>query len=155
VQEIFDTGEFETVYNITVSDWHTYFVRTALTGITVWSHNAGTGGCAPVNKGKVGEAMSEAEAIAAGERIRGKQPTFELPSGRRTRPDTLTDTPAGDLKVREAKNGPTARLSEGQAELRDVIATGGTVIPRGRRAAQAGLTPGQPVSVKHFEEDHY
>jgi hypothetical protein len=41
VQEIFDTGEFETVYNITVSAWHTYFVRT--TSECVWAHNVACG----------------------------------------------------------------------------------------------------------------
>jgi hypothetical protein len=91
-----------------------------------------------------------------GEKIRGRQVTFELPGGRRTRPDTFTDTPAGGgLKVCEAKNGPTARLTPGQEELQDLVGAGGTVIPRGRRSADAGLTPGVPINIRHYEEDRF
>jgi RHS repeat-associated protein len=113
------------------------------------------GGIAAVNKGKAGEKLSEKEAVAAGEKIRGKQVTFELPSGNRTRPDLLTETKQGKLKVREAKNGPTADLTPGQKELKQTSETGGSVIPRGQRAEAAGLKPGVPVKIPHFETDKY
>lgn len=124
-------------------------------GFSVWAHNAGTGGCGPVDKGKIGEALSEAEAAAAGEKVIGKQVTLELPSGKWPRPDNLTEAPGGGLKVREAKNGPSARLTPNQEELQEVIASGGSVTPRGRRARQAGLTPGVPVTIPTFEEDRF
>jgi hypothetical protein len=118
-------------------------------------NNVQRGGRTPTELGKRGEELSDAEAIAAGEQIRGKQVTFELPSGRRTRPDTLTEMKDGALKVREAKMGKNARLSDGQKELKQVIEEGGTVVPRGTRAKEARLEHGKQVRIKHFEEDRY
>jgi hypothetical protein len=152
VEEVRDTGRYETLYNVTVEGYHTYFVGSRAWGFSVWAHNYGKD---PVIKGEVGEALSELEAEAAGETIKGKQVTLELPSGRRARPDTLTETDQGNLKAREAKFGPTAKLTEGQLELQKVINAGGTVIPRGDNAEQAGLTPGVPVRIQQFEEDRF
>jgi RHS repeat-associated protein len=114
------------------------------------------GGIGPVLKGQAGEALSEAEAVAAGETVVGRQVTFELPSGRRTRPDLLTEpSSSGGLKIREAKHGPSAQLTRPQQELQGIVQGGGAVIPRGSKASKAGLTPGEPVKIKHFEEDRF
>jgi hypothetical protein len=40
VEEVYDTGEYETVYNLSVADWHTYFVGDENWGFDVWAHNA-------------------------------------------------------------------------------------------------------------------
>ena len=40
VQEIIDGGSQETVYNLRVSEYHTYFVGEASWGFSVWVHNA-------------------------------------------------------------------------------------------------------------------
>ncbi|HXD86543.1 MAG TPA: polymorphic toxin-type HINT domain-containing protein [Urbifossiella sp.] len=40
VEDLLDTGEFETVYNCRIADNHTYFVGTAEWGFAVWAHNA-------------------------------------------------------------------------------------------------------------------
>jgi YD repeat-containing protein len=40
VEEVFDTGEFETVYNVRVADYHTYFVGSEEWGFSVWAHNS-------------------------------------------------------------------------------------------------------------------
>jgi len=57
VEEVFDSGEFETVYNLRVSEHHTYFVGGKAWGFSVWAHNV----CqAP---GKVTEAMTEQYGI--------------------------------------------------------------------------------------------
>src|SRR5262249_35772950 len=40
VEEIFDNGEFATVYNLLVADYHTYFVGTEDWGFSIWAHNA-------------------------------------------------------------------------------------------------------------------
>jgi len=40
VTEIFDTGEWERVYNLRVAEWHTYFVGRDDWGFAVWVHNA-------------------------------------------------------------------------------------------------------------------
>jgi len=39
VSDLLDTGEWETVYNLKVSDFHTYFVGTEDWGFSVWAHN--------------------------------------------------------------------------------------------------------------------
>jgi hypothetical protein len=39
VEEVFDTGLFETVYNCRVADFHTYFVACAEWDFSVWAHN--------------------------------------------------------------------------------------------------------------------
>jgi RHS repeat-associated protein len=39
VEEVYDTGEYETVYNLQVADFHTYFVGAPEWGFSVWAHN--------------------------------------------------------------------------------------------------------------------
>lgn len=39
VEEVYDTGEFEPVYNLRVAHFHTYFVGCAEWGFSVWAHN--------------------------------------------------------------------------------------------------------------------
>jgi hypothetical protein len=40
VEEVLDTGEHETVYNLRVADYHTYFVGSREWGFSVWVHNS-------------------------------------------------------------------------------------------------------------------
>jgi len=40
VEECYDTGEYETVYNCRVAEWHTYFVGDEGWAFDVWAHNA-------------------------------------------------------------------------------------------------------------------
>jgi hypothetical protein len=40
LDDLLDTGEYETVYNCRVADHHTYFVGTEEWGFAVWAHNA-------------------------------------------------------------------------------------------------------------------
>jgi RHS repeat-associated protein len=40
VEEVYDTGEYETVYNLRVADFHTYFVGSEEWRFSVWVHNA-------------------------------------------------------------------------------------------------------------------
>jgi hypothetical protein len=40
VKEIADTGRWQTVYNMRVANWHTYFVGADEWGFDVWAHNA-------------------------------------------------------------------------------------------------------------------
>jgi hypothetical protein len=39
VTDILDTGEYEIVYNVRVSDWHTYFVKEDAWPEGIWAHN--------------------------------------------------------------------------------------------------------------------
>ena len=45
VEEVIDNGEQSVVYNLRVSDYHTYFVGSAEWGFSVWAHNA----CQPLH----------------------------------------------------------------------------------------------------------
>jgi hypothetical protein len=40
VEDVFDTGEWEVVYNLRIADYHTYFVTDWDWGFSVWAHNA-------------------------------------------------------------------------------------------------------------------
>ena len=40
VEDVLDTGEYETVYNLRVADFHTYFVGGTAWGFSLWAHNA-------------------------------------------------------------------------------------------------------------------
>src|SRR5262249_33243874 len=40
LEELLDTGEYATVYNMRVADYHTYFVGILRWGFSVWAHNA-------------------------------------------------------------------------------------------------------------------
>ena len=112
------------------------------------------GGAGPVNQGKAGVAQSRTDATARGETVTGGEVTVEMPSGRRSRVDTVTTTQDGSRNFVESKNGPNARLTPNQRELRDTLDSGGTVTPRGRRAEEAGLEPGAPVG-GNFREDRF
>ena len=39
VEPVEDTGDHETVYNVRVAEWHTYFVGTQEWGFALWAHN--------------------------------------------------------------------------------------------------------------------
>jgi hypothetical protein len=39
VEDVLDTGEYETVYNLRIADYHTYFVGCEEWGFSVWAHN--------------------------------------------------------------------------------------------------------------------
>lgn len=53
VEDLLDTGETTTVYNVRVADNHTYFVGSREWGFSVWAHNACIGGAA-VQAGEAG-----------------------------------------------------------------------------------------------------
>ena len=40
VEDLLDTGEWETLYNFHVADHHTYFIGVHEWGFSVWTHNA-------------------------------------------------------------------------------------------------------------------
>jgi hypothetical protein len=39
IDDLFDTGEWERVYNMRIADYHTYFVTDWDWGFSVWTHN--------------------------------------------------------------------------------------------------------------------
>jgi hypothetical protein len=112
------------------------------------------GGTGPIEKGKAGVEKSKAEAAEAGETLVGEEITFELPSGRRTRSDLVLVNEEG-LKVRESKQGPRAKLTEPQKQMQDAARRGEPVVPRGKKAREAGLPPGEELRVGEFKEDRH
>ena len=70
VTKVVDTGRYETVYNLRVADYHTYFVGTPEWGFAVWAHNNN----ACVTPLTAANAVTEGEKalVAAGEAT-GKQ----------------------------------------------------------------------------------
>jgi len=113
------------------------------------------GGVEAVNKGKEGVAKSEAAAAERGDAVRGKEVTFELPSGGRTRADIVTESKGGNLDIVEAKNGPSAKLTPRQTEAQEAVQQGQSLTPRGANAQAAGLAPGKPVKINEYKVEQH
>ncbi len=113
------------------------------------------GGREMVDKGVEGVDRSIDKFTANGGKVKGKEVTLEMESGNRSRVDFVGETSAGKTVAVESKNGPTARLSKNQAELKDTIESGGSVIPRGKNAQNAGFETGKPTKIDDFQEDRH
>ena len=96
-------------------------------------------------KGKAGEAATRAKL---GDSVAGEQVTFKTSDGTRTRTDFVTK----DGGVVETKTGG-AQLSTGQAKLKADIDAGRQVTPVGNNASKAGLSAGQPTTMKSCTVD--
>ena len=59
VEAVRDTGEYETVYNLRVADYHTYFVGSEEWGFSVWAHNQ----CMPRDVAKAVEEVTPGAGI--------------------------------------------------------------------------------------------
>jgi RHS repeat-associated protein len=94
-------------------------------------------------------ARAEAQiADKLGDQVAGKRVTLEATTGQRSVVDIVTK----DKTAVEVKSGG-ATLSSGQKAVQADIDAGRQVIPRGRNAESAGLTPGQPVAMKCYKEE--
>ena len=111
------------------------------------------GGLGPVLKGESGVARSIAAAEARGETVLGREITMKTAGGR-TRPDILVRDAQSKLKFIESKCGPGACLNPNQAgRIPELRQSGG--IPRGKNAANAGLTPGKPIGPTPVQVDYW
>lgn len=81
----------------------------------------------------------------------GREITMETSAGR-TRPDLLVRDAEGNLKFIESKCGPSACLTPNQKAGYPLIESQGG-IPRGGNAANAGLTPGEPIGPTPVQVD--
>ena len=113
VAEVDDTGEYETVYNCHVAEWHTYFVGSAEWGFSVWAHNACVG-LDPV-KGHIEGDVRTIRVAGAGRKAKvelGKQIKKHL-SGLSEDAEivyVLRDARTGEvLSVGKTSNGPNSR----------------------------------------------
>lgn len=91
VEDVFDTGVEEDVYNCRVADYHTYFVGGDEWQFTVWAHNACSSTSGETAKAATGRAKHEAfkRKVAA----KGWNPNpsaIDPKTGRTVRPDALT-----------------------------------------------------------------
>lgn len=127
-----------TAYNLTVTDFHTYFVAGAEAANdnapAVWVHNCVLDNAA---KGAAGEAKT---LQTLGDSVAGTQVSIRTSNGSLTRVDALTT----DLVAVETKTGGGG-LTLNQAQLFSDVRAGRVVTPVGQNAANAGLTPGQPI----------
>ena len=132
------TGRIEPVYNLTIADFHTYFVGEE----QLFVHN-----CILENKaqGIAGEAATRAKL---GDSIAGEQVTFVTSKGSKSRADFVTT----DKGVVETKTG-NARLTQGQKDLSDDIKAGREVTPVGENAKKAGLETGRPTTMSSCHVD--
>ena len=149
VENVFETGDTETVYNFRVADWHTYFVGSQDWDFEVWVHNAcgpgGANGPPPRTGAKRGpktdpnaphnaKIRSEAEnLLAEGNEILsgggGKERLIPTPGGNKSgrRPDIEYRTPGGKIKgmnIGKIKANGTPILRELEA-LDDLNGPGG------------------------------
>jgi len=65
ISRVEDTGEWATVYNMRVADWHTYFVGAAEWGFSVWAHNATCTPAQQVGQSAAGSRTSLRNAMQA------------------------------------------------------------------------------------------
>jgi RHS repeat-associated protein len=103
VEEVYDTGEYETVYNLCVADFHTYYVGCQEWGWSVWAHNA--------------DCARRAEDNARGKRDQrehklDRQAESDGGSQKRQRLNELRDSEA-----RSKANWPLTRARSATAEL--------------------------------------
>jgi RHS repeat-associated protein len=105
---------------------------------------------AQLARNQVNGARAEASTAARlGDSVAARRVTLESSTtGRRSVVDFVTS----DRGVVESKHG-NAQLSQGQEDVRDDIAGGRPVIPRGDNAAKGGLTPGQPTRMRSCHID--
>jgi hypothetical protein len=92
-----------------------------------------------------GAKAEKAVAQKIGDQVAGKRVTLEASTGQRSVADLVTK----DKSVIEVKSG-NSPLSKGQKAVKADIDAGRKVTPRGQNAADAGLAPGKPTTMKCF-----
>jgi hypothetical protein len=92
VEEVEDTGRYETVYNLRVSDFHTYFVGCEEWGFSVWAHNT----CYEVKMHNGKLTLFEKGAT---------EPVEWNPSSGRTGPRTFDNRQQAQAQLKKINNG--------------------------------------------------
>ncbi|MFJ8603662.1 polymorphic toxin-type HINT domain-containing protein [Streptomyces shenzhenensis] len=127
-------------YNLTVDDFHTYYVLTGKTPVLV--HNSGP--CGPA-KGAVGEARAVQELQDRGYTIMGTHVMLEAKDGTISYVDVIATRNGPGLgapEYFEVKNGPSARLSPQQKTVYGQLGDSGNVILRSDQLSSWGLKSG-------------
>ncbi len=139
VEEVYDTGEHETVYNLRVTDFHTYFVGGAEWGFSAWAHNACDEAHNAANYMKYKKQLEAAEIAKPGNSLRGRV-VFNNPLGGTTAEgqNMIREAAAyGNLAEQNGFLSPTGRVSTVGALRADASAAADVV----REAAAEAGTP--------------
>jgi RHS repeat-associated protein len=122
-------------------------------GIMPWGMTEGLsarGGLGPVLKGAVGVAKAVAEIEAEGGTVIAREVTISNSAGT-ARVDVVYQDASGELKLGEAKNGPTADLNRNQRAVYGAMKREGARLVGGN-ASSAGLPSSiGPASVRVFK----
>jgi hypothetical protein len=132
VEGVRDTGKWETVYNLRVADYHTYFVGAREWGFSVWAHNACTNAALSATRRAAAQARwaRHRAAVAAGQR--------GTPAGRgpaHTAVQRSIRQNAGGRLERDVK------LTNGNVRIADVIDARGRIHQVGDMRTRGGLRP--------------
>jgi hypothetical protein len=128
VESVEDTGRYETVYNLRVTDYHTYFVGGEDWGFAVWAHNAE---CSAFDVRSAAE-KADLDPIQAGRRVGQLRRAVDAANQ------------SGDWSAAEAilnnhyEGESLAKLGEMLQNLKDNT---NDVLIAQRRAAEAALVP--------------
>lgn len=132
------------MWDITVTGEHDFYVETIAAAVLV--HNCpmpSDGSITSEEMGKAGVARTANEIEQAGGSILGSEITIKA-AGWRAKANLYVELPSGQKAFIEVKTGENPGLSPNQeAVYPELIASGG--VPVGRKAALAGLPPGEPI----------
>ncbi len=154
VGEVFDTGCWETVYNLRVADFHTYFVGCDEWGFAVWAHNAYTAeeraALHDALRGKVADVRAR-DFVSSVEEL-GLSHADALAVAQSKTGQALLHRYSGEDVALDLAEGGMARL---ESRLSDYVAErGGDLLFGQKRAAQAFnmTSPNPHVAGKTIEE---
>jgi intein/homing endonuclease len=133
VEDVLDTGEYETVYNLRIADYHTYFVGTPEWGFSVWAHNQSCAGVLKPLKYTDEEIAAFAKAAQTGNFAEATGVLFYHRKSSGTSPSANQASLAWDLAL---KQGRTQARQAGWAG--DMEQVNGTMARLARRALREG-----------------
>lgn len=139
-----DAGSVDTASGAYAGGFATGVLATAGLGRLTAGAPSGSTIRANAAQGKAGEAITRA---SLGEKIAGEQVSFKTSDGTRTRADFVTKT---EPLWKRRPETPTSHAA-GQAEGGYRCWT--QVTPVGRKAASAGLKPGEPTTMQCYKID--
>ncbi|MBY0456593.1 MAG: hypothetical protein K2V38_04595, partial [Gemmataceae bacterium] len=94
--EVYDTDQWEPVYNVRVADWHTYFVGDEGWGFSAWAHNLSCDEIKEVIKAGKQQPLTDADCTQAAQLATAKDGPALYAFIRQKYPD-LKDRPASEI----------------------------------------------------------
>jgi hypothetical protein len=114
LDDLLDTGEYETVYNCRVADHHTYFVGTEEWGFAVWAHNA----CSRTSGNNAASVVGRAQhkTFSATMKAKGHEGETTLLNGKRADGIKTNKNGSGGI-VYELKPNNSKAIARGQKQV--------------------------------------